>query len=140
MCIRDSFTTFIASVLYYVYTLHFSLALDKSGINDPKEVVSITAVASLMLPLGAVMFKVLGTKSNKIQFGLMFTLIGIGLIGVGLSTTLGMAKISAIVQQTGCGIAIPVPVAYTHLLMGICQKQIVSTTTLNLLPKVMNLD
>lgn len=42
----------------------------------------------------------------------MFTLIGIGLIGVGFSTTLGMAKISAIVQQTGCGMAIPVLIAY----------------------------
>lgn len=110
--IKVFFTTFIASVLYYVYTLHFSMALDKIGISDPKEVGSITAVASLMLPLGAVMFKLLGTKSNKIQFGIMFTLIGIGLIGVGLSTSLGMAKIFAIIQQTGCGMAIPVLIAY----------------------------
>lgn len=105
-------TTFIASVLYYVYTLHFSLALDKIGINDPKEVGKITAVASLMLPLGAVMFKLLGTKSNRIQFGVMFTLIGIGLIGVGISTDLTSAMISAIIQQTGCGMAIPVLIAY----------------------------
>ncbi len=110
--IKVFFTTFIASVLYYVYTLHFSMALDQIGISDPKEVGSITAVASLMLPLGAVMFKLLGTKSNKIQFGIMFTLIGIGLIGVGLSTSLGMAKMSAIIQQTGCGMAIPVLIAY----------------------------
>jgi MFS family permease len=110
--IKVFLTTFVASVLYYVYTLHFSLALDKIGVSDPKEVGSITAVASLMLPLGAVMFKLLGTKSNKIQFGLMFTLIGIGLIGIGFSTTLGMAKIFAIIQQTGCGMAIPVLIAY----------------------------
>lgn len=110
--IKVFLTTFIASVLYYVYTLHFSLALDKIGISDPKEVGSITAVASLMLPLGAVMFKLLGTRSNKIQFGLMFTLIGIGLIGIGLSSSLGMAKIFAIIQQTGCGMAIPVLIAY----------------------------
>ncbi len=110
--IKVFLTTFIASVLYYVYTLHFSLALDKIGISDPKEVGSITAVASLMLPLGAVMFKLLGTRSNKIQFGLMFTLIGIGLIGVGFSTSLGMAKMFAIIQQTGCGMAIPVLIAY----------------------------
>lgn len=110
--IKIFFTTYIASVLYYVYTLHFSMALDKIGISDPKEVGSITAVASLMLPLGAVMFKLLGTKSNKIQFGVMFTFIGIGLIGVGLSTSLGMAKMSAIIQQTGCGMAIPVLIAY----------------------------
>lgn len=110
--IKIFFTTYIASVLYYVYTLHFSMALDKIGISDPKEVGSITAVASLMLPLGAVMFKLLGTKSNKVQFGVMFTFIGIGLIGVGLSTNLSMAKMSAIIQQTGCGMAIPVLIAY----------------------------
>lgn len=110
--IKVFLTTYIASVLYYVYTLHFSMALDQIGINDPKEVGSITAMASLMLPLGAVMFKLLGTKSNKIQFGIMFTFIGIGLIGIGLSTTLGMAKICAIIQQIGCGMAIPVLIAY----------------------------
>ena len=105
-------TTFIASTLYYVYTLHFSLALDKIGISDPKEVGTITAVASLMLPLGAVLFKVLGTKSNRIQFGLMFSLIGIGLIGVGFSTNLTSAMASAVIQQIGCGMAIPVLIAY----------------------------
>lgn len=105
-------TTFIASVLYYVYTLHFSLALDKIGISDPKEVGKLTAVASLMLPIGAVMFKLLGAKSNRIQFGIMFTLIGIGLIGVGLSTNLTSAMTSAIIQQIGCGMAIPVLIAY----------------------------
>lgn len=110
--IKIFLTTYVASVLYYVYTLHFSLALDKIGITDPKEVGSITAVASLMLPLGAVLFKLMGTKSNRIQFGIMFTLIGIGLIGVGLSTSLQMAKMSAMIQQTGCGMAIPVLIAY----------------------------
>ncbi len=110
--IKVFITTFIASVLYYVYTLHFSLALDKIGISDPKEVGKITAVASLMLPLGAIMFKFLGTQSNRVQFGLMFTLIGIGLIGVGLSSNLNWVMASAIIQQIGCGMAIPVLIAY----------------------------
>ncbi|RDB02946.1 MFS transporter [Runella aurantiaca] len=110
--IKVFLTTFFASVLYYVYTLHFSLALDKIGISDPKEVGKITAVASLMLPLGAVLFKLLGTKSNRIQFGLMFTLIGIGLIGVGLATDLTSVMASAVIQQVGCGMAIPVLIAF----------------------------
>ncbi len=109
---RVFLTTFIASVLYYVYTLHFSLALDAIQITDPKEVGNITAVASLMLPVGAILFKLLGKKSSKIQFGLMFTLIGIGLIGIGLSTSLPMAMASAIIQQTGCGMSIPVLIAF----------------------------
>lgn len=112
LLIKIFVTTFIASVLYYVYTLHFSMALDKIGITDPSEVGKITAWVSLMLPLGAVMFKLLGTKSNRIQFGIMFTLIGIGLIGVGLSTDLSSARLSAIIQQTGCGMAVPVLIAY----------------------------
>ncbi|PKQ44541.1 MFS transporter [Confluentibacter flavum] len=112
LILKVALTTFIASVLYYVYTLQFSLALDEIGITDPKKVGNITAVASLMLPLGAIVFKLIGKKSNRLQFMLMFTLIGIGLIGIGLSDSLNMVWASAIVQQFGCGMAIPVLIAY----------------------------
>ena len=65
-----------------------------------------------MVPIGAIIFKLFGKKSNRLQFGLMFTLIGIGLIGIGQSDTLQMVWASAIVQQLGCGMAIPVLIAY----------------------------
>jgi len=112
LVIKIATTTLIASILYYVYTLHFSLALDEIGLKDPKRIGNITAVASLMLPIGAIIFKFLGKKSNRLQFGLMFTLIGIGLIGIGQSDNLPMVWASAIVQQLGCGMAIPVLIAY----------------------------
>lgn len=106
------FTTLIASILYYVYTLHFSLALDEVGVKDPKKVGNITAITSLMVPVGAILFRLLGAKSNRIQFGLMFTLIGIGLIGIGLSQNMTSVMVSAAIQQLGCGMAIPVLIAY----------------------------
>ncbi|MFY7825914.1 MAG: MFS transporter [Flectobacillus sp.] len=112
LIIKVFVTTFIASVLYYVYTLHFSLALDKIGLTDPQEVGKITAVASLMLPIGAVLFKIFGKKNSKIQFGMMFTLIGLGLIGVGIFRTLPFIMASAVVQQIGCGMSIPVLIAF----------------------------
>lgn len=112
LILKISITTFIASVLYYVYTLHFSLALDEIGITDPKKVGNITALASLMVPIGAIFFKFIGKKSDRLQFGIMFTFIGVGLIGIGLSTNLTMVWASAIIQQFGCGMAIPVLIAY----------------------------
>jgi MFS family permease len=112
MVLKVALTTLIASILYYVYTLQFSLALDEMGITDPKKVGNITAVASLMIPIGAILFKFLGKKSNRLQFGLMFTLIGIGLIGIGLSKNMQMVWVSAIIQQLGCGMAMPVLIAY----------------------------
>lgn len=112
MVLKVALTTLIASLLYYVYTLQFSLALDEMGVTDPQKVGNITAVASLMIPIGAILFKLLGKKSNRLQFGLMFTLIGIGLIGIGLSESMQMVWASAIVQQLGCGMSIPVLIAY----------------------------
>ncbi|MEN9909835.1 MAG: hypothetical protein RLZZ540_2984 [Bacteroidota bacterium] len=112
LILKVALTTFVASLLYYVYTLQFALALDIKGVTDPKKVGNITAMASLMVPVGAIIFKVFGKKSNRLQFGLMFTLIGIGLIGIGLSNSLTMVIASAFVQQLGCGMAIPVLIAY----------------------------
>lgn len=112
LILKIAITTFIASVLYYVYTLHFSLALDQIGIKDPQEVGKITAVCSLMVPVGAIVFKFIGLKSNRFQFLLMFTLIGMGMIGIGLSKDLNSVRLFAAVQQLGCGMAIPVLIAY----------------------------
>ncbi|MEO8255611.1 MAG: MFS transporter, partial [Flavobacterium sp.] len=112
LMLKVALTTFVASLLYYVYTLQFSLALDIFGIKDPQKVGNITAMASLMVPLGAIIFKFFGKKSNRLQFGLMFLFIGAGLIGIGLSTTVTMVIASAFVQQLGCGMAIPVLIAY----------------------------
>lgn len=112
LILKVALTTFIASLLYYVYTLQFALALDIKGITDPEKVGNITAMASLMVPVGAIVFKVFGKKSNRLQFGIMFTLIGLGLIGIGLSNSLNAVIASAFVQQLGCGMAIPVLIAY----------------------------
>lgn len=109
---KIAITTLIASTLYYVYTLHFSLVLDEIGITDPSKVGNITAIASIMVPIGAIIFKLFGKRSNRFQFGLMFSLIGLGLIGIGLADNLTMVMVSAAVQQLGCGMAVPVLIAY----------------------------
>lgn len=110
--LKMALTTFVVSLLYYVYTLQFALALDLKGIKDPNKVGNIIAMSSLIIPIGAIIFKVISKKSNRLQFGLMFIIIGIGLIGIGLSNTITMVIASALVQQLGCGMTVPVLISY----------------------------
>ncbi len=105
-------TTLIASIIYFVYTLQFSLALDEMGIHDRTVLGKYSAIASLAVPLGALLFKLISNYSMKIQLLIVSTCIGFGLIGIGLSQSIEMVVASAWVQQLGCGMTMPVLIAW----------------------------
>jgi MFS family permease len=105
-------TTLIASIIYFVYTLQFSLALDEMGIKDRTVLGKYSAIASLAVPVGSLLFKLISNYSIRLQLLIVASCIGVGLIGIGLSDTIEKVVASAWIQQLGCGMTMPVLIAW----------------------------
>ncbi len=110
---RIAVSTFLLSALYFVYTLQFSLALDEMGVKKGSELGNLTALASLGVPVGALLFKFIAKRGNAFQFSVVFSLLGLGMVGIGLNLGLVPAIACAFVQQLGAGMVIPVLVSWS---------------------------
>jgi MFS family permease len=104
--------TLFFAVLYFVYTIHFSLALDAMGIKDKVQLGNMSAIASTAVPLGALIFKLVSKRPFWQQMALIFFFFAIGLTGIGLSKDSTTALVVGWIQQLGCGMTIPVLVAW----------------------------
>ena len=89
-------------------TRRVSLALDEMGIKDGGDVGLISALASVAVMVGAVVYKFLSGRSTVLQFTVLFAMLGIGLIGIGMNLGLKATIAFAFLQQTGSGMTIPV--------------------------------
>lgn len=112
LILRIIILTMLAAILYNVYIIHFSMALNAMGIVDQQKIGNYSAIASLAVPIGAMIFKYFSNRSPRFQFTLLFALIGIGLIGIGLSSMIEVTILFAWVQQLGVGMAIPILIAW----------------------------
>lgn len=110
--VQMALTTLVAATLYFVYTLHFSLALDGLGVKDRQQIGNYSAIASVAVPIGGLLFRLIAHKSSQFQFACLFALIGIGLIGIGLGWSIETVVASAWLQQLGGGMAIPILISW----------------------------
>jgi len=113
LMLRIALTTFVLAVLYFVYTLQFSLALDSLGLKEVHKVGNYSAVASAAVPLGAILYKLLSKRSIQLQFTVLLLLLGTGLAGIGLSNNINMVVAFAFVQQMGAGMCIPILIGWS---------------------------
>ncbi len=104
--------TFILSIIYFVYTLHFSLALDEMGIKDKVLLGNLSAIASIGVPIGGIIFKLISKRPFWQQCLVIAALLGIGLTGIGMAGSQYSVVVFAFIQQLGCGTTIPVLVAW----------------------------
>ena len=110
--IRLCLITLALASIYFVYTLQFSLALDEMGIKDRAMIGDISAVASIAVPVGSIIFKLFARRSVAFQLLVIAIFIGIGLTGIGLATNKYSVMAFAFIQQLGCGMTIPVLIAW----------------------------
>ncbi|MFO1340482.1 MAG: MFS transporter [Burkholderiaceae bacterium] len=110
---RIAFTTFVLSAIYFVYTLQFSLALDQIGVKDGASIGNYTGLASIGVPVGAVVYKALARRGVSFQFTVLFLLLGVGLCGIGARLGLNATVAFAFVQQLGAGMVIPVLIGWS---------------------------
>ncbi|MDI1294494.1 MAG: MFS transporter, partial [bacterium] len=106
--------TLCASALYYVFIINGGLAFKEVGVGDPSQLSAMTALPSLFVMLGALIFRLLGGRSNAVQLSAFFLFLGIGLTGIGLASTARWMIAALVVQQTGAGMAVPALIAWAQ--------------------------
>lgn len=98
--------TLIASALYYVFIISGSLAWREVGVMDPARIGQLTAIPSLFVMLGALIFRLMGNMSHQVKLATFFGLLGAGLSGIGLAPDWRWLTAALIIQQTGAGMAV----------------------------------
>ena len=106
--------TLLVSALYYVFIISGSLLFQEVGVMEPSRISELSAVPSLFILLGAMLFRLMSGRSNAFQLGAVFAIMCIGLLGMGLSTQVAMVVGFLCVQQTGAGMTVPTLVAWAQ--------------------------
>lgn len=107
-----SFVTLITSVIYYVFIIHFSLVLTAHGITDQGRIGVISSIVSITVPLGAYVYKRLSNRSIYFLLLVIYTLMGIGYIGISILHEEKMIMAAAFIQQTAVGMSVSTLVAW----------------------------
>ncbi len=106
--------TLFASLLYYVFIINGSLAFAEVGVTRPQDYAELIFVPQLFILVGAVLFRLLASRSAAVQLGSFITLLGIGLTGIGLATTPTVMAVALCIQQTAAGMAVPTLIGWTQ--------------------------
>lgn len=108
------FVTLCASALYYVFIINGGLAFAEVGVTSPAALSAMTALPTLAVILGALVFRMLGGRPNGVQLGAFFFMLGAGLFFIGFAPTAHWMLIALVVQQTGAGMAVPALIAWAQ--------------------------
>ena len=108
--------TLFTSLIYYVFIVNGSLVWAELGVSDPASIGQITALPSLFILAGAVIFWLLGRKgvAPRWQIAVMLAFLGSGLALMGLASDWRGMIAGMVLQQTGAGMAIPVLIAWAQ--------------------------
>lgn len=107
-------TTLFASALYYVFIINGGLVFREVGIASPGRLSALTAIPSLFVMAGSVIFWLLGGRPNAVQLAAFFLMLGTGLAGIGLATDYRWMIAALIVQQIGAGMTVPSLIAWAQ--------------------------
>lgn len=116
--VRLAAVTFFASMLYYVFIINGTLVFKEVGVDQPERYGAIIFIPSLMVLGGAALFRLLAMRRSGLQFAVMFALLGTGLAGIGLASTLSAMVAFLVVQQVAVGMAVPVLIAWAQGMFG----------------------
>jgi MFS family permease len=100
------------AIVYFVQVIQFSLVLREIGVRDQALIGRISGIASIAVPFGALIFKRNAKRTINFQLAMVFLLMGIGLLGIGLSRDYRLSAVMALFQQTAAGMTVPCLVAW----------------------------
>lgn len=106
--------TLFASMLYYVFIINGALVFREVGVTEPQRYGALIFVPSLFILAGAALFRLLAMRGNMLQLGTMFLLMGAGLAGIGLATSVPMMIAALLVQQTAAGMSVPTLIGWAQ--------------------------
>jgi MFS family permease len=104
--------TLVTSIIYFVQTIQFSLVLREIGVRDPALIGRVSAVASLAVPIGALVFKRNVRYRIQIQLALTFLIMGTGLTIMGISRDYRLTTAASFFGQIATGMTVPTLVAW----------------------------
>lgn len=99
--------TLFASVMFYVIQTQSSLALTTLGVQDPGHLGALTAIASLGVPVGTVVFRALNRLAIGTLLCIEFAVIGLGFVLMGRAGDPQHFVMAAALNQLGCGMILP---------------------------------
>lgn len=114
--------TFFFSMLYYVFIINGSLVFAEVGVTDSRAYAAIIFVPQLFILLGAVVFRLIANRSYRLQLGVVLSLLGAGLSGIGLSSSAGMMAFALMVQQTAAGMTVPTLIGWAQSKFGFAHR------------------
>jgi len=110
--------TLFASMLYYVFIINGALVFKEVGVTEPQRYGALIFIPSLFILLGAAIFRLLAMRPTMLQMGVVMLLMGGGLAGMGMATSLQMMIACLIIQQTAAGMTVPTLIAWTQSKFG----------------------
>lgn len=106
--------TLFSACLYYVFIVNGSIAFGEIGVNSPAEVAKMSFLPSLFVMLGALLFRILSSRSNAVQLGAFLAILGTGLAVIGLARNPAEMIAGLCIQQTGAGMTVPMLIAWAQ--------------------------
>lgn len=99
--------TLACSVAFYAGPLQLGVRLSDLGITSASTIGIMAGLSSLGVPVGAFAFRRLRAPRVAAILTTVLLLIGIGLVVIGLTSTLPLIGFAMFVAQVGCGILMP---------------------------------
>ena len=106
--------TLFASIIYYFYMVKGALVFHEVGVTSPSRISELSALPALMVLVGAIVFRMLGSKPNGVQLGGFFLFLGAGLFLMGVADSVPQVVTGIVIQQVGIGMSIPALIAWTQ--------------------------
>lgn len=98
---------FLSSLLFFILPLQGAIFLNAQGVASPAMIGTFLAVAAIGNPIGAYLFRYVSDCRLPVLVTISYTVSGIGLIGMALAPTLGVAVTFAFINTFGGGLLIP---------------------------------
>ena len=99
--------TLLASIMFYTIQTQSSLALSALGVHEPSRLGTLTALASLGVPIGTLVFRAV----RRVSIGLLlcgdFAIIATGFVWMGKAVSAESFVAAATLNQIGCGMILP---------------------------------
>lgn len=96
--------TLIGGAVFYVPVAMLSFRLAELGVTQTAVIGAISAGAALALALAALSFPALLKRIPRVLLAVSFALLGVGLLLIGLSSSLPLVIVGAVVANAGGGI------------------------------------
>src|SRR5688572_6803697 len=99
--------TLLGGLIFYVLIVELSFKLDSIGVESTATIGAASAIASLGTAVGAFLFGRLARLGPAVLVPLAFALSGIGILGLGLASTVPVVIAFAVVTGFGNGLLLP---------------------------------